>query len=264
MYRRPPRHRILGLPVDALGMEPCVELVAAAIRDDRRCRVMVNNANKSWLAARDERLREVLEEAELVIPEFATVWAAGVLGLPGVEFVSGILLMRRLLLEAVRRSWSCFFLGARAEVVDALVARLSREQPTLRIVGWHDGYLEEAESEKVREQLRSLRPDLLFVAMGSPRQEHWMAQLPEGSARVSVGVGGSFDVLAGLRRDTPRWMRGNGLEWIFRVSQDPRHYARRYLTVNPWFVVNVLKEKILGRVPLGMLNGGVRRVEAEP
>ncbi len=260
---RPPRHRILGLPVDALSTDDCVELVAAAIEQDRRCRVMVTNANKSWLAARDARLREVLEEAELVIPEFATVWAARVLGVPGVEFVSGILLMRRLLEEAERRSWRCYFLGAQPAVVSALVARLGRERPALRIAGSHHGYVDEAVSAKVRQELCSLRPDVLFVAMGSPRQEHWMAQLPERSARVSIGVGGSFDVLAGMRRDTPSWMRGNGLEWIYRLAQDPRHYARRYFTVNPWFVLNVLKEKMLGEAPLGALRGTLPPVEAE-
>ncbi len=231
------------MPVDALSLEECVREVGAAIREDRRCRILVTNANKSWLAARDPRLRRILEEAELVIPEWATVWAAGVLGVPGLHFYGGYLLMVRLLAEAERRGWSCYLLGARPEVVETLARQLGKQRPGLRIAGWHHGYLDPARATVLRGEVSRLRPDILFVAMGSPRQEYWIAELPEGSARVSVGVGGSFDVLAGIKRDTPAWMRGRGLEWLYRLAQDPRHYAPRYLRVNPWFVAQVLRER---------------------
>ncbi len=239
----PVRQRVVGLPVDAITMEGTVAAVAAAIADGRRCRILVTNANKSWLASRDERLRGALEAAELVIPEFATVWAAARLGRAGIRQVGGITLMKRLLPEAAERGWACYFLGARRAVIETMVRRLRSDFPRLRIAGWHDGYLDEASSTAVSDELLRLRPDLLFVAMGSPLQEYFIDALPAGSARVAVGVGGTFDVLAGLKRDAPDWLRGSGFEWLYRLAQDPRHLWRRYLVTNPWFVVQVLRER---------------------
>lgn len=242
------RRRVLGLPVDALTLDECVGEVDAAIRADRRCRILVTNANKAWLASRDARLREQLERAELVIPEWATVWAAGVLGVGPLSYYGGLLLMRRLLSEAAARAWRCWFVGAQPDVVAKLVARLRGELPALRIDGWHHGYLDAAEAARLRGELCARRPDLLFVAMGSPAQEYWLGELPDAAARVSLGVGGSFDVLAGVKRDTPSWMRGRGLEWIYRTWQDPLHYGPRYLRINPWFVTQVVRAR-LGRRP---------------
>ncbi len=239
----PVRQRVLGLPVDAVTMEGTIAAVAAAIAEGRRYRVLVTNANKAWLASRDERLRNALEAAELVIPEFATVWAAARLGRAGIRQVGGITLMKQLLPEAAGRGWRCYFLGARPAVIEAMVRRLRSAFPHLRIAGWHDGYLNEASSAAVSRELRRLRPDLLFVAMGSPLQEYFIDALPAGSATVAVGVGGSFDVLAGLKHDAPDWLRGTGFEWVYRLAQDPRHLWRRYLVTNPWFVVQVLRER---------------------
>lgn len=239
----PVRERVLGLPVDAITMEGTVAAVASAIAQRRRYHILVTNANKAWLASRDARLRAALEGAELVIPEFATVWAAGLLGRAGVVQVGGITLMKRLLPEAAARGWSCYFLGARPATVEAMVRRLRADFPALQIAGWHHGYLDEASAAAVRDELRQRRPDLLFVAMGSPLQEYFIDALPADSARVSVGVGGSFDVLAGLKRDAPAWLRGSGFEWVYRLAQDPRRLWRRYLVTNPWFVARVLRER---------------------
>ncbi len=229
--------------MDAITLEDTVGAVAEAIADGRRCRILVTNANKAWLASKDSGLRAALEAAELVIPEYATVWAAGLLGRTGIVQVGGITLMKRLLPEAARRGWSCYFLGARAPVVEAMVRRLRADLPALRVAGWHHGYLDEGARERIREELRRLRPDLLFVAMGSPLQEYFIDALPADSARVALGVGGSFDVLAGLKRDAPEWLRGSGFEWVFRLAQDPGHLWRRYLVTNSWFIARVVRER---------------------
>ncbi|HEX7050688.1 MAG TPA: WecB/TagA/CpsF family glycosyltransferase [Longimicrobiales bacterium] len=240
--------RILGLPVHRVTMEGAVARVARAIEAGDRCRILVTNANKAWLARRDARLRSILEESELVVPEWAMVWAARRLGRPGLHHVGGITLMVRLLAEAERRGWSAFFLGARPAVVDAMVARFRVERPRLRIAGHQHGYLDAAADRAVRERLAVLRPDLLFVAMGSPLQEYWIADAwPEIRTAVALGVGGSFDVLAGLKRDAPSWARGHGLEWLYRLAQDPLRYGRRYLVTNPWFVAAVMAERLRGR-----------------
>ena len=238
------RRRLLGLPVDAVSMDDAVARVAGALAERRRLRILVTNANKAWLAARDPELTRALEEAELVVAEWATAWAAGVLRCPGVRHIGGITLMQRLLAEAEAHGWSCYFLGGRAEVVSALVERLKRERPGLRIAGAHDGYLDDAAGAHVRAELQRVAPDLLFVAMGSPLQERWIMALPADGGRVSLGVGGSFDVLAGVKRDAPAWARGRGLEWAWRLAQDPRRLWKRYLVTNSWFVGRVLRERL--------------------
>jgi N-acetylglucosaminyldiphosphoundecaprenol N-acetyl-beta-D-mannosaminyltransferase len=244
------RDRLIGMPVDALSMDETVELLARAIELRRRCRIMVTNANKTWLARRDARLAEALEQADLVIPEWATVWAARMLRREGFHHVGGLMLMVRLLDEATARGWSVYFLGAQQHVVDRLVEVVAAERPALRIAGAHHGYLDDASDAHLKLELARLQPDILFIAMGSPRQELWMLELPQHAATITIGVGGSFDVLAGFKKDAPAWMRGRGLEWLFRLSQDPRNLWRRYAVTNPWFVWQVLRERVRGPRPL--------------
>lgn len=231
--------------MDALDMAGAVREVRGALAGGKRCRILVVNANKAWLARRDERLRGILEGAELVIPEWAMVWAAARLGLEGIHHIGGITLMVRLLEEAEAEGWTVYLLGARPEVVDALAERLGSERPALRVVGWHHGYLDEEGTARVRAELAELRPDLLFVAMGSPLQEYWIDEgWGEHGARVALGVGGSFDVLAGLKRDAPAWARGRGLEWLYRLAQDPRRLWRRYLVTNSWFLWEIARGRL--------------------
>jgi N-acetylglucosaminyldiphosphoundecaprenol N-acetyl-beta-D-mannosaminyltransferase len=242
-----PRTRVLGVPVHALTLDEAVGAAAAAIGAAAPLRVAVVNANKAWLARRDAAVRELLEQAELVIPEYATAWAARRLGVPGVHHIGGITLMVRLLEEAAARRWGVYLLGARPGVVAALRARLEAAEPPVRVIGHHHGYLDEAAAAHVRAVLAERVPDVLFVAMGSPLQERFMATLDPAAVRVVVGVGGSFDVLAGHKQDAPAWARGRGLEWLVRLIQDPRRLWRRYLVTNTWFVWQVARTRLRQR-----------------
>jgi N-acetylglucosaminyldiphosphoundecaprenol N-acetyl-beta-D-mannosaminyltransferase len=167
--------------------------------------------------------------------------------------VLGISLFRRLLEVAPEKGWSVYLLGAKPEVVAALVERLRRERPGLRIAGHRHGFMSAEEESAVVAEIARARPDLLFVAMGSPRQEYWLEQFGAATgARVTLGVGGSFDVLAGVKRDTPDWARGRGLEWLYRLWLDPRNLWKRYLITNSWFLWRVFSERLrraLARVP---------------
>jgi N-acetylglucosaminyldiphosphoundecaprenol N-acetyl-beta-D-mannosaminyltransferase len=223
-------------------MDDAVATVGERIAAGRLQRVVVTNANKAWLAARNPELRAIVESADLIIPEYAIAWGARRLRMHGIYHVGGLTLMRRLLIEAPARGWTIYLLGGRAAVVDRLADRLRAETPALRIVGWHHGYLDAGAERRVRAELARHRPDLLFVGMGSPRQEQWIAGLREAEACIAMGVGGSFDVLAGVKRDAPRWLHGNGLEWLFRLSQDPRNLWKRYLVTNPWFVWQIYRQ----------------------
>jgi N-acetylglucosaminyldiphosphoundecaprenol N-acetyl-beta-D-mannosaminyltransferase len=239
---------VLGVSVAAVGLDGAVAMVRAALAEGRSLRILVANANKAWQAKRDAALREALAGADLVVPEWALTWAAARLGREAIPYVRGIELMGRLLDAAEAGGWSVFFLGARPEVVERLAARMLQQRPTLRLAGYQHGFLDAASAERLEAELVRTAPDLLFVAMGSPRQEYWIQQLPRDSGpRVVMGVGGSFDVFAGIKRDAPRWAQGNGLEWLYRLMQDPRNLWRRYLVTNSWLIAAVLRERLRGR-----------------
>lgn len=246
-FQLPPRTRVLGLPVHAVRSEDVVELASHAVRERRRLRIAVTNANKCYLAARDPELRAFLEQAELVVPETAVVWGARVLGRPGVSPVWGVALAAQLLERADREGWSVYLLGARSDVNAQAAEAVRTRFPGARVVGNHHGYLADPSvQDAVVRELEQRSPDLLLVGMGSPLQERMLARLsPTASPGVSLGVGGTFDVLAGLRQEAPRWVRGTGFEWLWRSAQDPRLFSR-YMRVNPWFVASVLRERLIG------------------
>lgn len=243
--RAPTRTRVAGSPVDAVDLEEVLARCEHALAEGRRLRIAVTNANKCWLAARDPELRAFLDAAELVVPETAVVWGARVLGRPGVRPVWGVALTAELLGRADRHGWSVFLLGARAEVCARAAAAVADRFPGARLVGHHHGYLgEPAVREGAVRALAETRPQLLLLAMGSPLQERFLASLPDEAAPgIALGVGGTFDVLAGLREEAPAWVRGSGFEWLWRSAQDPR-LLRRYAVVNPWFVAAVLRERL--------------------
>ncbi len=242
----PPKVRVLGSPVSPIDLQGTLRLARRAVERSEPLRIAVTNANKLWLANGDSHLADYLESAEVVVPETATVWAARRLGISGVHPVWGVALMAALLDEADANAWTVYLLGARHPVLTTLCRRIGERWPGARIVGSHHGYFEGGDRERVQKEIRDLRPNLLLVAMGSPLQEHFLAELhAEPVPIVSLGVGGSFDVHAGLKKDAPGWIRGSGFEWLYRALLSPRLF-RRYLVVNPWFVGSVFREMLAG------------------
>lgn len=228
-----------------------------AVRNGTPLRIGVLNHNKCWLAARDPELRAFLFDAELVVAESSVVWAAQVLRQPRIRPAWGVALMDRLVAQAAREGWSVYLLGARPDVLEALRLNLAARHNGLRVVGAHHGYLSTDAEALVRTELETLRPDLFLVAMGSPMQERvlsWFDGAPP--FRVGLGVGGSFDVHAGLVPDAPGWVRGTGFEWLWRGVQSPRLF-RRYARVLPWFVVHVLRARLTGHTPISAPQSGV-------
>ena len=244
--RFPEKLAVAGTPISPVGLTETLDFARDAIASRRPLSIAVTNANKCWIAQRDPGLLDFMHRAELVVSETSTVWASRRLGLEGVGHVWGVDLMARLLSEVSSLGGSVFLLGARPEVLSRLVERCAEEWPGVRIVGARDGYYPPDEEAEVVELVTEARPDLLLVAMGSPRQERFMARLPQESGPVvRLGVGGSFDVHSGLVPDAPAWVRGSGFEWLYRALRSPRLF-RRYAVVNPWFVTRVMRDAWFG------------------
>jgi N-acetylglucosaminyldiphosphoundecaprenol N-acetyl-beta-D-mannosaminyltransferase len=192
------------------------------------------NANKVAMVRKDAAMGEILTRADYVLADGQPMLPmASMLGMRIPERIDGIGLMHKLLKLADREGFSAYLLGAKQEVVEECARRIDRDFPGARIAGFRNGYFKEAEIPAIAEAVRATQPDLLFLGMGSPMKERladeWKEQL---GARVIQGVGGSFDVLAGMVKRAPMWMQRCGIEWLYRVIQEPRRMFWRYVQTN--------------------------------
>jgi len=242
---------IAGIPVANLTQDEAVEVIDKLISEGGSHYGAVVNAAKLVAANRDEKLKRALLDADLVTADgMSVVWASRLLGQGLKERVTGIDLFERLVEHAARRGFAVYFLGAREESVRGVVELFTNRYPALRIAGYYNGYFDLSECPSVCEAIRLSGADLLFVAMGSPKQEHWIASnVALTRVRFALGVGGSFDHLSGLARRAPRWMQRTGLEWLHRLVQEPRRLWRRYLIGNSAFIWLVMRQRLRGRKP---------------
>ncbi|HEX9609794.1 MAG TPA: WecB/TagA/CpsF family glycosyltransferase [Candidatus Limnocylindria bacterium] len=250
MSSEPPqgRTRILGVPLDPLTMDETVARVVDHVDSGRPGCHMSVNAATLILARDDPQYLHWLEQADIAGADGqSVVTAAHLLSSHGPDRVTGIDLMERLLGEAQTRGWSVYLLGARPRVVARLARRLERRG--ISVAGYRDGYFGEGETDAVLADIRRSGAHILFVGIPTPRKERFLIEhaRPAG-VPFSVGVGGSFDVLAGLVRRAPHWMQASGLEWLFRLAQEPGRLWRRNLTTNSRFMLLVARELIRVRL----------------
>jgi N-acetylglucosaminyldiphosphoundecaprenol N-acetyl-beta-D-mannosaminyltransferase len=245
------RARFLGCEIDRLGMDEtlarCQELIES--RDGPSQHVVINVA-KLVAMRRDGRLRAVIERCALVNADGQPiVWASRLFRDPVPERVTGCDLMERLLELSEQRGYRVYLLGSRQSVLELAIERLRARYPHLLLCGSHHGYFDEQGSRAVCEDIRQSRPDILFVAISSPKKEYWLAEnLAALDVPFGMGVGGSIDVVAGFTRRAPTWLQRAGLEWLFRLVQEPRRLARRYVVSNTTFVLLLARELLRVRV----------------
>jgi N-acetylglucosaminyldiphosphoundecaprenol N-acetyl-beta-D-mannosaminyltransferase len=242
------RVQVLGCPIDSVTMNEAVARVEEAVASGAPCRHVSINAAKLVRLQRDPVLREAIAGCDLVTADGqAVVWASRLLGCPVPARVAGIDLMEELLRIAPSRGYRVFLLGARPEVVERAAATIERRFPGIRLAGRQHGYFGRDEEGPIVERLAGAAPDLLFVALETPAKELFLAR-HAGRLRIpfAMGVGGAFDILAGRRRRAPVWLRRLGLEWLYRLTQDPRRLASRYLVGNTRFILLVLREALGG------------------
>jgi N-acetylglucosaminyldiphosphoundecaprenol N-acetyl-beta-D-mannosaminyltransferase len=237
------RRRVLDVWLDAVTLDEAVARCATAVEQGEFLRVGCVNAAKLARMRKDARLRDAVTGCDLVLADGqSVVWASRLLGQPLPERVAGIDLLMALLPEAARRGQRVYFLGAREEVLERMLTEVADRYPDLKVAGARNGYFTAEEAPEVADAIREAGTDLLFLGMSSPKKELFEEQWgPKTGAPVIHGVGGSFDVIAGEVRRAPVWWREHGLEWLYRMVQEPLRLGPRYVTTNLRFMALVAR-----------------------
>lgn len=222
------RVSVCGTPVDCIDAAGAVARVDEFIARDTPCAIFAVNPEKIIRSSRDAQLKRALESAGLLIPDgIGAVVAARLLHRASIARVPGCELMPALCAYAAAHGLSVFLFGGAPGVAEAAADALVRANPSLKVAGCENGFIDIAGARFI-ERINALKPDMLFVALGSPRQELWIAEnLPKLNVRICQGVGGTFDVLAGRVKRAPAAFRAVQLEWLFRLLSQPGRAARQ-------------------------------------
>jgi len=231
------RAEFFSCPIHLMSMDETVDWIGARVDKREFTQHVVVNVAKVVRLQRDAALAASVRACDIVnVDGMGVVWGARLLGIPVPERVAGVDLFHRLLALADAKGLPVYLLGATQEVVERVVAVAAARYPRLLIAGYHHGYFWDDERTVV-DDIRRSGARMLFVAITSPRKEnfinHWKAQL---GVDFVMGVGGTFDVVAGKVKRAPPWMQRSGLEWAFRVIQEPGRMWKRYLSTNSRFL----------------------------
>ena len=239
------RINICDIPVDALTMEETIQLIDRSIVERKPIHHVVINAAKVVNAQKDEMLKESIINCDIINADGqAIVWASRLFNTPLPERVAGIDLMESLVKLGAQKKYKIFFLGATEEIVNTVINFYSNQFGKEIIAGYRNGYFKKDEEQAVAKQISDSNADILFVAMSSPKKEIFLNTYKDLiQTPFIMGVGGSFDVVAGHVKRAPLWMQKSGLEWFYRVIQEPRRMWKRYLFGNSEFIYLVLREK---------------------
>jgi len=235
--------RVLGVRVDAVTMDKAVEIIEAFIGGGEPHLVATANAEMVMAAQNDLQLAGILEKADIVVPDGAgVVWAARYQGCEVPERVAGYDLVQRLLARSAACGYRVYFFGGADGIAQRAAETAKVWYPGITVAGVRHGFFTPAEMPGIIEEIRVKRVDILLVALGVPKQEKWLAaNMRELDIPVSIGVGGSFDVMAGNVKRAPLWMRRLSLEWLFRLLLQPQRAIR--MLALPRFVFAVLGAK---------------------
>jgi len=249
---------VLGTPIDNLNMKETVDRIVGAISGRQHLHHTVVNAGKIVNMQKDPQLRESVVNADIINADGqGVVWASRILGQPLKERVAGIDLMEKLVKIAYLNGYKVFFLGAKEDIVRTVVDHYSDIYSPDIIAGYRNGYFKKEDEPAIAQQISDSGANILFVAISSPTKENFLFQQRDTLKTVNfiMGVGGSFDVVSGLVKRAPRWMQKAGLEWLYRVYQEPRRMFKRYLIGNLQFIALVLKYRFPRLGAKGSFNG---------
>ena len=240
------RINILNCPIDNITMDETVNKINTSIQTKSHLHHVVVNVAKLVYMNKDKELYESVVNSDIINADGqAVVWASKFLEQPLPERVAGIDLMQNLIKLAYEKNYKVFFFGAKEEVVREVVSQYTKMYSSEIIAGYRNGYFKREEEKSIAEAIANSGADILFVAINSPKKEIFLNTYKDIiDTSFIMGVGGSFDVISGKVTRAPLWMQQYGLEWFYRLIQEPRRMWRRYFYTNTMFIWLVLKEKL--------------------
>lgn len=240
---------VLGVGVSAVSMSMALEVIDGWLLSNEARYVCVTGVHGIMESYRHEAVRDIHNAAGLVVPDgMPLVWLSRIKGFRHVTRVYGPDLMLAVCKRSVQHGYRHFLYGGAPGIAERLASRLQARLPGLKVAGVYSPPfrpLEPAEDEQIVETINSARPDIVWVGVSTPKQEKWMAEhVGRLHARVLIGVGAAFDFHSGVKRQAPRWVMRSGLEWMYRLIQEPRRLGPRYLVNNPLFVGLVIRQML--------------------
>lgn len=236
---------MFNTPIDALSLKDTVQLVDNAIQNQQQLHHIAVNVAKIVHMQTDKQLYESVVSANVINADgLPLVWVSKWFGNPIPERVTGVDLMQSLVKLASEKGYKIFFFGAKEDVVSKVVQIYSEQYSQKIIAGYRNGYFREEEETLIAKQIADSGANILFVAITSPKKENFLFRQKEVLKKVNfvMGVGGSFDVVAGVVKRAPLWMQRAGLEWFYRIIQEPGRMWKRYLVTNTLFIYYLILE----------------------
>lgn len=240
------RYPIMNTFVNAVSMDESIDYVERIIKERIPTQHVVINALKINLMEADPKLAEIVNACPLINADGASVvWAAKRLGIPLKERVTGCDMFQNLVRVAAEKGYKIFLFGAKEEVVTKVKSIYEKQYPGIQIVGYRNGYFTEKDEPEIVKQMHDSGADMMFVAFSSPKKEYWVNKyLNEIGIPFVMGVGGSFDIVAGVTERAPKWFQEHDLEWFYRFIQEPKRMWKRYIIGNTKFVALTYKYKL--------------------
>ncbi len=243
------RVNILGTYVSSISSTDLLAAFKAAIKEKQTLQVAITPVNSILAAYKNPQVQNAYNHSEYVLCDGMPVkWASTFLNTPIIERITGLDLLPTLVAFAAKENFSLFLLGASPGVGEKLKEIILQQYPNCKIVGIYVPpfmpVFDAVENKKMLDAVNAAAPDIVLVSLTAPKQDLWITQnKAQLHPALYVGIGGAFEVMAGLAKRAPKWMHGAGLEWFYRLIQEPKRMYRRYLIEAPLFIPLVIKQK---------------------
>jgi N-acetylglucosaminyldiphosphoundecaprenol N-acetyl-beta-D-mannosaminyltransferase len=240
---------ILGVQISNISKENLLDAFTQRIQQKQKTQVCITPVNSVLAAIKDPQVLSIYNASEYVLCDSTPIkWASHFLNTPIQERITGLDLLPNVVAHCAEHNFSIFLLGASPGVADTLKEKIVSLYPNCKVVGIYVPpfmkVFTEQENKKMIDAVNATSPDVLLVSLTAPKQDIWIAQnIHQVNAPIQIGIGGAFEVMAGLAKRAPKWMHAAGLEWFYRFIQEPKRLFRRYFIEAPLFIPLILKQK---------------------
>lgn len=237
---------ILGVPFNNVTYNEAVNILLSFLKEQKNHMVFTPNPEMVMSAKKDKEFNKILNSADLVVPDGIGIVIASKINRKKLkERVAGYDLVQKLFEKIKDTDYTVYFLGAAPHIAEAAKKNMEKKYHGIKIIGVHDGYFDKKKEKIIIDEIKNLKPDILLVGLGVPRQEKWIYSNKNNlPVKISIGVGGSFDVMSGNIKRAPKIFIKLGMEWFYRLLQQPQRFVR--MLQLPLFIVEVIIAKIKG------------------